>query len=73
MNRKLVLYIAMSLDGYIAKPNDDLGFLSIAEQEGEDYGYSEFVKTVDAVIEATRKARNDVAPGNAATNMRSAH
>ncbi len=48
--RKLVLYIAMSLDGYIAKPNDDLSFLSIVEQEGQDYGYEEFVKTVDAVI-----------------------
>lgn len=50
MNRKLVLYIGMSLDGYIAKPDDDLGFLSIVEQEGEDYGYGDFVKTVDAVI-----------------------
>jgi dihydrofolate reductase len=48
--RKVILYIATSLDGYIAKPNDDLGFLSIVEREGEDYGYSEFVKTVDAVI-----------------------
>jgi dihydrofolate reductase len=50
MSRKLVLYIAMSLDGYIAKPNDDIGFLSIVEQEGQDYGYGDFVKTVDAVI-----------------------
>lgn len=50
MNRKLVLYIAMSLDGYIAKPNDDIGFLSIVEQEGQDYGYEDFIKTVDAVI-----------------------
>lgn len=50
MNRKLVLYIAMSLDGYIAKLNDDLGFLSIVEQEGQDYGYGEFIKTVDTVI-----------------------
>lgn len=40
----------MSLDGYIAKPNDDLGFLSIVEKEGEDYGYADFVKTVDTVI-----------------------
>lgn len=40
----------MSLDGYIAKPNDDLSFLSIVEKEGEDYGYSDFVSTVDTVI-----------------------
>lgn len=48
--RKVVLYIAASLDGYIAKPNDDLSFLSIVEKEGEDYGYLEFIKTVDTVI-----------------------
>lgn len=50
MNRKVILYIATSLDGYISKPNDDLSFLSIVEQEGQDYGYADFVKTVDAVI-----------------------
>lgn len=50
MDRKVILYISTSLDGYIAKPNDDLSFLSIVEQKGEDYGYAEFVKTVDAVI-----------------------
>ncbi len=50
MNRKLILYIATSLDGYIAKPNDNVDFLSIIEQEGQDYGYGDFVKTVDAVI-----------------------
>ena len=49
-NRKIILYIATSLDGYIAKPNDDLSFLSIVEQEGEDYGYADFVKSVDTVI-----------------------
>jgi [ribosomal protein S5]-alanine N-acetyltransferase len=48
--RKLILYIAMSLDGYIAKPNDDLSFLSIVEKDGEDYGYANFVATVDTVI-----------------------
>ncbi|NVO11295.1 MAG: dihydrofolate reductase [Bacteroidales bacterium] len=48
--RKLVLYIAMSLDGYIADANDDLSFLSMVEQEGEDYGYSDFVRTIDTII-----------------------
>ncbi|MFY8107911.1 MAG: dihydrofolate reductase family protein [Bacteroidia bacterium] len=50
MQRKVVLYIATSLDGYIAKPNDELDFLSIVEQEGQDYGYADFIKTVDTVI-----------------------
>src|SRR6478735_4729084 len=50
MSRKVILYIAMSIDGYIAKPNDDLSFLSIVEKEGEDYGYASFIKTIDTVI-----------------------
>ena len=48
--RKVFLYIAMSLDGYIAKPDGDLGFLSVAELEGEDYGYAKFTDSVDTVI-----------------------
>jgi dihydrofolate reductase len=50
VDRKLILYIAMSLDGYIAKPNDDLSFLTLVEKEGEDYGYTDFESTVDTVI-----------------------
>ena len=49
-NRKLILYIACSLDGYIAKPNDDLSFLDRVQKEGEDYGYHDFISTVDTVI-----------------------
>ncbi|HLP92924.1 MAG TPA: dihydrofolate reductase family protein [Saprospiraceae bacterium] len=50
MPRKLVLYIATSLDGYIAQPNDDLSFLSMVQKEGEDYGYQAFISQVDTVI-----------------------
>lgn len=50
MSRKVILYIATSLDGYIAKPNDNLDFISIVNQEGEDYGYSDFIQSVDTVI-----------------------
>ncbi|MEN6453948.1 MAG: dihydrofolate reductase family protein [Prolixibacteraceae bacterium] len=48
--RKLSLFIAMSLDGYIAKPNDDLSFLKLVEKEGEDYGYTKFTETIDTLI-----------------------
>lgn len=48
--RKLSLFIATSLDGYIAKPNDDLSFLKLVEKEGEDYGYSEFTASIDTII-----------------------
>ena len=48
--RKLSLFIATSLDGYIAKPNDDLSFLKLVEKEGEDYGYAEFTANIDTLI-----------------------
>ena len=48
--RKLILYISCSLDGYIAKPGEDLTFLNKVEKEGEDYGYNKFLSTVDTVI-----------------------
>ena len=48
--RTLSIYIATSLDGYIAKPNDDLSFLKLVEKEGEDYGYEEFTATIDTII-----------------------
>jgi len=49
-DRKVILYIAMSLDGCIARPDGDIGWLSQVEQPGEDYGYNEFIKSVDTVI-----------------------
>jgi dihydrofolate reductase len=48
--RKVIVYIAASLDGYIAKPGDDLSFLDPMQMEGEDYGYAEFMETVDTVL-----------------------
>lgn len=48
--RKISLFIATSLDGYIAKPNDDLSFLKLVEKEGEDYGYEQFTDTIDTLI-----------------------
>ena len=48
--RKLVLYISMSLDGFLATKDDDLSFLSIVAKEGEDYGYVAFNNSVDTYI-----------------------
>lgn len=50
MNRKLCLFIAMSLDGYIAKADDDISFLDDMTQEGEDYGYASYIESVDTVL-----------------------
>lgn len=48
--RKVIVYIATSLDGYIATEDDDLSFLSIVEKEGEDYGYTSFMAEIDTVV-----------------------
>lgn len=50
MNRKLILYIAMSLDGYIAQDEDNVDFLSIVDAPPEDYGYADFTQNIDTVI-----------------------
>jgi dihydrofolate reductase len=50
MNRKLIVYIAMSIDGYIARKDGDISWLSIVEMPDEDYGYAEFISTIDTVI-----------------------
>ncbi len=50
MTRKVILYIGMSLDGYIAKDEDDIDFLSVVDTPGEDFGYYDFVQNVDTVI-----------------------
>ena len=52
-NRKLVLYIAASLDGYIATEDDSLEWLFKTEGEG-DNGYSEFISTVDTILMGRR-------------------
>ena len=48
--RSVVLFIAKSLDGYIADPNGDLTFLSMVERPGEDYGYGEFFASIDTLV-----------------------
>lgn len=50
MNRIVLVYIAMSLDGFIAGKNDDMTFLDSVKVEGEDYGYEEFINSVDTII-----------------------
>lgn len=47
--RKLILFIATSLDGYIATQDESLEWLFNIEGEG-DNGYSEFYETVDTIL-----------------------
>lgn len=45
-----VAYMATSLDGYIAREDGGLEWLNQVAVEGEDYGYSAFMQTVDALV-----------------------
>jgi dihydrofolate reductase len=63
MERELCLYIAASIDGYIAPADEDLGFLSTVAVEGEDYGYADFVAGCDTVIMGRRTYDKVVAMG----------
>ena len=51
--RNLVVFIAATLDGYIATKEDSLEWLFNVEGEG-DNGYSEFYETVDTVVMGKR-------------------
>ncbi len=47
LKRRVILYIAMSLDGYIADSKGGVDWLSVFEG---DYGYSAFYDTIDTLI-----------------------
>lgn len=44
------MYIATSLDGYIATPDGGVEWLSKFESGDEDYGYAEFFDGIDALV-----------------------
>jgi len=48
---KISVYIAMSIDGYIARENGDLDWLeNIPSNSNEDYGFKDFMNSVDVLI-----------------------
>lgn len=54
MKSKTVLYISISEDGFIAGVKDNLDFLNEYIIEGEDYGYANFIKSIDTVVVGRR-------------------
>jgi dihydrofolate reductase len=50
---KATVYIATSIDGFIAREDGGIDWLPGEEEadvEGEDYGYEEFIRSVDAIV-----------------------
>ena len=50
----IIYYVAASLDGFIATPDGGVDWLMPFQQSGEDYGWMDFVASVDAVLAGSR-------------------
>lgn len=48
--RKIIVYIATSADGYIARPDGNIDWLHRANARGGDYDLGAFMRSIDAVI-----------------------
>lgn len=44
------VFIATSLDGYIARPDGGIDWLDTVQVEGEDYGFQAFFESVDILV-----------------------
>ncbi len=62
---KLILYIAMSLDGYIADEDGNISFLDETPGPSPDLGYEKFYNSLQAIIlggKTYRQVKNDLSP-----------
>ena len=44
------VFIATSLDGFIARKDGTLDWLILPEHQGEDHGYDDFIRNIDAIV-----------------------
>ena len=50
MTLKVSVYIAASLDGFIARKDGGLDWLPVPTEGGEDYGYAEFMSEIELIV-----------------------
>jgi dihydrofolate reductase len=50
MRARCSVFIATSFDGFIARSDGGIDWLSIVEQPGEDYGYRRFFESIDTLV-----------------------
>lgn len=48
--KKQSVFIATSLDGFIARSNGDIDWLTEGEEASGDFGYDEFIASIDALV-----------------------
>ncbi|MFX6149251.1 dihydrofolate reductase, partial [Acinetobacter baumannii] len=44
------VFIATSLDGFIARPDGDIGWLLERDNPDEDHGYTDFIADKDLIV-----------------------
>ncbi len=68
MNRNIILYIATSLDGYIARSNGDVDWLAgVGDNPNADNGYEDFYSSIDTVVMGRttyEQVINELSPDN---------
>ena len=65
MKNKLILYIAMSLDGYIAEKDGNISFLDETPSPSPDLDYETFYHSLQAIImggKTYRQIKNELSP-----------
>ena len=61
---KIRVYIATTIDGYIARKNDSLDWLfALPKVEGIDHGYRQFFSEIDTVVVGRRTYEEDLKLG----------
>jgi dihydrofolate reductase len=61
---KVTLYIASSVDGYIARKDGSIDWLPPPVTDETDYGYAEFYSSIDAVLMGSRTYEQVLAFGD---------
>lgn len=61
---KHIVYIAMSLDGKIARDDGSVDWLDVYNNTGEEYGYESFLNSVDAIVMGAHTYEKIVATHN---------
>lgn len=60
----IALYIATSLDGYIARKDGSVDWLSTVETGETDYGYADFYQSIDALVMGRKTYQTSIALGS---------